>query len=108
MGCFRRDSANSIRKRCGSKCNERKRDWRKYNEWQCREIVLACTVLRGLVGSSVVHDWERSNGRPGIARRDIVLCLLVKAYLHVSYRRLTGLLRVLRPYLLSCTALQHT
>ena len=26
-----------------------------------------------------------------------VLCLLVKAYLNVSYRRLTGFLRVLRP-----------
>ena len=80
----------------------------EYNEWQCREIVLACTVLRGLVDSSRVHDWERSNGRPGMARRDIVLCLLVKAYLSASYRRLTGFLRVLRPYLLSCTALQHT
>ena len=73
----------------------------EYNEWQCKEIVLACTVLRGIVDSSVVHDWERRNGRHRIARRDIVLCLLVKAYLNVSYRRLTGFLRVLRPYLLS-------
>ena len=30
-----------------------------------------------------------------------MLCLLVKAYLNVSYRRLTGFLRALRPYLLS-------
>ena len=90
MGCFRRDSANSIRKRCESKCNERKRYWSRYNEWQCREIVPACTVLRGIVGSTKVHDWDRRNGRPGIARRDIVLCLLVKAFINASYRRLTG------------------
>ena len=96
---MRRDSTNSIRKRCGSRRNERKRDWSRYNEWQCKEIVLACTVLRGIVDSTKVHDWDRRNGRPGIARRDIVLCLLVKAYLNVSYRRLTGFLRVLRPYL---------
>ena len=70
----------------------------EYNELQCKEIVLACTVLRGIVDSSV-HDWERRNGRHRISRRDIVLCLLVKAYLNVSYRRLTGFLRVLRPYL---------
>ena len=80
----------------------------EYNEWQCREIVLACTVLRGLVDSTKVHDWERRNGRPRIARRDIVLCLLVKAYLNVSYRRFTVLLRVLRPYFVNCVALQHT
>ncbi|MBX8639737.1 MAG: transposase [Thermoplasmata archaeon] len=89
---MRRDSANSIRKRCGSRCHERKRDWRKYNEWQCKEIVLACTVLRGLVDNSRVHYWERRDGRPRIARRDIVLCLLVKACLNVSCRRLTGFL----------------
>ena len=92
MGCLRRDSANSIRKRCGCRCHERKRDWSRYNEWQCREIVLACTVLRGLVDSTKVHDWKRRNGRPRIARRDIVLCLLVKAYLNASYRKLIGFL----------------
>ena len=60
----------------------------------------ACTVLRGIVDSSGVrvHDWERRSGRPGIARRDIVPCLLVKAYLNASCRRLIGSLRVLRPY----------
>ena len=92
MGCLTRDGANRLRKRCESKCHERKRDWSKYNEWQCKEIVLACTVLRGLVDSTKVHDRERRNGRHGIARRDIVLCLLVKAYLNVSHRRLTGFL----------------
>ena len=32
---------------------------------------------------------------PGYPMRDIVLCLGIKAYLNVSYRRLTGSLRVL-------------
>jgi len=89
MGCPRRESANTIRECCGSKCHERKRDWSSYNA--CREIVLACIVLRGIVESARVHEWERSKGRQ--------LCLLVKAYLNVSYMRLTGFLRVLRPYL---------
>ena len=47
-------------------CHERKRDWRKYSKWQCREIVLACTVLRGPVDNSGVHD-RRRNGWPGIS-----------------------------------------
>ena len=45
------------------------REIEEYNEWQCREIVLACTVLRGIVDSTKVHDWERRNGRHRIARR---------------------------------------
>ena len=35
---------------------------------------------------------------PGIPGRDIVPCLPVKAYLNVSCSRLTGFMRVLRPY----------
>jgi len=62
MGCSRRDSANTICKCCESNCQKGKRDWRKYNEWQCKEIVLACTALRGLVDSLRVHNWDRWNG----------------------------------------------
>ena len=107
MGCFRRDSANS-NVSVAEVSAMKGRGTEEYNELQCKEIVLACTVLRGIVDISRVHDWERKNGRPRIARRDIVLCLLVKTYLNVSYRRLTVLLRVLRPYFVNCVALQHT
>ena len=61
MGCLKRDSANTIRKRCESRCHERKRDWRKYNELQCREIVLACTAMRGLVDSMTYYSMGFAN-----------------------------------------------
>lgn len=72
------------------------RDWAAYNRWQSVEVALACLRLRALADSSVIHDWQRRRGRRRVARRTIVLCLLVKAYFNVSYRRLRGLLVLLQ------------
>ncbi|MGH9895936.1 MAG: transposase [bacterium] len=93
MGCPTATKRRRVRKRVDS------RDWRKYNAWQKDEVLLALQWLRSLVDRSTIHDWERANGRPRIARRTIVLCLLIKSYFHVSYRRLTGLLVLLAPVL---------
>ena len=71
---------------------ERRRDFRAYNAWQCEEVVLTLMKLRSLVETSVIHDWERATGRPRVQRRAIILCLLVKAFENVSYRRLVGYL----------------
>lgn len=75
------------------------RRWTDYNNWQAEEVLLAMLHLRALVESSTIHDWERGDGRPRVPRRVIVLCLLVKAYLDVSYRRLHGHLLILQPIL---------
>jgi transposase len=72
-----------------------RRDWTQYNRWQSEEVLLACLFLKDLVASSTVHDWERRKGRPRIPRRDLVLCLLVRAYFHLSFRRTIGLLQLL-------------
>jgi transposase len=93
MGCPTAAQRKRVRKRVDS------RDWRKYNAWQKDEVLLAIQWLRALVQSSTIHDWKRSNGRPRVPRRVIVLCLLVKAYFHLSYRRLHGLLVLLQPWL---------
>lgn len=68
------------------------RDWPEYNSWQNDEVILTLTRLRTLVETSVVHDWSHKMGRPRVGRRVIVLCLLVKAFCNVSYRRLHGYL----------------
>jgi transposase len=75
------------------------RNWSAYNHWQSDEIALACARIRALADSGVTHDWARRRALRRVARRTIVLCLLVKAYFNVSYRRLHGLLDVLRPTL---------
>lgn len=74
-------------------------DWKLYSGWQKGEALLACQRLRSLVETAAIHDWDRTNGRPRIARRVIVLCLLVKAYFHLSYRRVWSLLALLQPVL---------
>lgn len=73
-----------------------RRDWPEYNRWQSEEVRLACVYLRTLVESPTIHDWERRKGRPRIPRRDLVLCLLVRAYFHLSFRRTVGLLKLLQ------------
>src|SRR4030067_470595 len=55
--------------------------------------------LKPLVEPSAIHDWERRKGRPRIPRRELVLCLLVRAYFHLSFRRTIGLLSLLQPRL---------
>jgi len=76
-----------------------RRDWRQYNRWQSEEVRLACLFLKDLVESSTIHDWERHRGRPRIPRRELVLCLLVRSYFHMSFRRTVGLLKLLGPTL---------
>lgn len=93
MGCRVGTSARKKHKRVDS------RDWAAYNRWQGDEVTLACGRLRELAESSTIHDWERRRGRRRVARRTIVLCLLVKAYFNVSYRRLHGLVALLQPTL---------
>lgn len=73
-----------------------RRDWRQYNRWQSEEVVLACRFLKTLVESPTVHHWERRRGRPRVSRRELVLCLLVRAYFHLSFRRTVGLLKLLK------------
>ena len=85
---------SKVRKRVAKRRD--RRDWSQYNHWQSQEVLLACHALRVLIESSTIHDWQRQNGRPRVPRRVIVLCLLVKAYFNVSYRRLHGLLVLLR------------
>ncbi len=65
--------ARKVRKRIDT------RDWAEYNRWQSEEVLLACRFFKGLVESSMIHDWSRKNGRPRAARRELVLCLLVRA-----------------------------
>ncbi len=72
------------------------RDWRHYNRWQSEEVVLACRFLKALVESCTIHDWERRRGRPRVPRRELVLCLLVRSYFHLSFRRTVGLLKLLK------------
>ena len=74
-----------------------RRDWTQYNRWQSDEVRLACQFLKALVESSTIHDWERHRGRPRIPRRELVLCLLFRAYFHLSFRRTVGLLKLLQP-----------
>ncbi len=74
-----------------------KRSRGNYNERQWKEIVLTCAVLRGCVERTRLRDWESRNGRSRVARRGIELCLLLKTYLNVSYRRFTGVLKVFSP-----------
>lgn len=93
MGCRVGTSATKKLKRVDS------RDWTAYNAWQSDEVALACTHIRKLANSSTIHNWERRRGRRRVARSTIVLCLLVKAYFNVSYRRVHGLLNLLRPTL---------
>jgi len=73
-----------------------RRNWREYNRWQSEEIVLACQFLKALVESCTIHDWERRRGRPRVPRRELVLCLLVRAYFHLSFRRTIGLIQLLK------------
>ncbi|MBI4416372.1 MAG: hypothetical protein HY557_05260 [Euryarchaeota archaeon] len=76
-----------------------RRNWTKYNRWQSEEVRLACLFLKTLAESSTIHDWERRRGRPRIPRRELVLCLLVRSYFHLSFRRTVGLLKLLQPTL---------
>ena len=76
-----------------------RRDWPQYNRWQSDEVRLACLFLKDLVESATIHDWERRKGRPRIPRRELILCLLVRAYFHLSFRRTIGLVRLLQPTL---------
>src|SRR3989304_5633918 len=71
-----------------------RRDWPQYNRWQSDEVRLACLFLKDLVESATIHDWERRKGRPRLPRRELILCLLVRAYFHLSFRRTIGLLRL--------------
>ncbi len=75
------------------------RDWREYNRWQSEEVFLACQSMKALVESATIHDWQRKNGRPRIPRRELVLCLLIRAYFDLSFRRTVGLLKLLQPAL---------
>lgn len=49
-----------------------------------------------LVESSTIPGWERRKGRPRIPRRDLVLCLLVRSYFHLSFLWTVGLLKLLQ------------
>ena len=86
-------STRAVRKRID------RRDWREYNRWQSEEVVLACRFLKTLVESCTIHDWERHRGRPRGPRRELILCLLVRSYFHLSFRRAVGLLQLLKEYL---------
>lgn len=85
---------SKVRKRVAKRRDHR--DWNQYNPWQSDEVLPFCLHVRRLVESSAIHHWEHRNGRPRVPRRVIVLCLLVKAYFNVSYRRVHGLLVLLR------------
>ena len=49
--------------------------------------------------SATIHDWQRKNGRPRMPRRELILCLLVRAYFDLCFRRTVGLLKLLQPAL---------
>ena len=85
--------ATKVRKRIDG------RNWTEYNRWQSEEVFLACLFFKTLVESSAIHDWSRKNGRPRFARRELVLCLMVRAYFDLSFRRAAGLLKLLQPVL---------
>lgn len=85
--------ATKVRKRID------RRNWKEYNRWQSEEVFLACLAMKAVVESATIHDWERKNGRPRIPRRELVLCLLVRAYFNFSFRRTVGLLKILQPTL---------
>ena len=74
-----------------------RRNWSEYNRWQSEEVRLACLFLKALAESCTIRDWERRRGRPRIPRRELVLCLLVRSYFHLSFRRTVGLLKLLEP-----------
>jgi len=55
--------------------------------------------LRDLVDASCIHNGSDNTGRPRTPRRTIILGLLVRAYVDLSFRRTEGLLSLLKPHL---------
>ena len=66
-----------------------------YNLMQENEIPIFFACLPGAIKAILDREnlWE-GNGRPPVKLYDILICLLVKEYFHLSLRRCIGLLRL--------------
>lgn len=81
----------------GKKKKQYPRDEVLYNHMQENEIPLFFVCIPGAIEAVLDRaDLWQGIGRPPVKLYDILICLLVKEYFGLSFRRTVGLLRVLK------------
>lgn len=78
--------------------DEKMTDWQRYTEAQLKEVTSFAKILQMLVSQLDIPLRLYKNGRPCASPRKIIICLMLKSYFGLSYRRLRGLLPMLSSY----------
>ncbi len=73
-----------------------RRDWSAYNAFQVKELNVVVELIRSLVDSLDIHEFQRRVGRSAAQTKDILKCLLLQQYMGLSDRRLEAWLWLLK------------
>ncbi len=88
--------AYSISCLCMSSKKTVHRDWSAYNASQVEELNVVVSLIRSLVDSLNIREFQGRVGRPAAETRDILKCCLLQQYMGLSDRRLEAWLWLLK------------